>query len=58
MTVAEFIAYLQTLPQDAKVEVLTEYSNRYYSTSTRFVELTQDQIWFGDHKNLLQLGEI
>ena len=55
MTVSEFIAYLQTLPQDAKVEVLEEYS-LHYATSTRFVELTEDQIWFGDHKNLLQLG--
>ena len=51
-TVAQLIAKLQTLPQDAVVEVLEEYSHGY-ETSTRYGPIDIEHVYvidFNDEK--------
>lgn len=47
MTVAELIAHLQTLPQDACVQCLEEYSCNY-DMGTKWKDLTLDDISLTD----------
>jgi hypothetical protein len=58
-TVAEFMAYLQTLPQDAQVKVTSNDSRRWEHL---FIpkELDpdgSDTCWFDNISNELKLGE-